>query len=83
MREYTEFGAGFRIALRDMEIRGAGNLLGAEQHGHMEAVGYDLYSKLLNDAVLEERGEKLPEKKECTVTVAISAIATGPACILV
>ncbi len=73
IREYAEFGAGFRIALRDMEIRGTGNLLGSEQHGHMEAVGYDLYIKLLNDAVLEERGEKLPEKKECAVTVAISA----------
>ena len=73
IREYAEFGAGFRIALRDMEIRGTGNLLGAEQHGHMEAVGYDLYIKLLNDAVLEERGEKPPEKKECTVTVSVSA----------
>ena len=73
IREYAEFGAGFRIALRDMEIRGTGNLLGAEQHGHMEAVGYDLYIKLLNEAVLEEKGEKPPEKKECTVTVAVSA----------
>ena len=73
IREYAEFGAGFRIALRDMEIRGTGNLLGSEQHGHMEAVGYDLYIKLLNDAVLEERGEKPPEKKECTVTVSVSA----------
>ncbi len=73
IREYAEFGAGFRIALRDMEIRGTGNLLGSEQHGHMEAVGYDLYIKLLNDAVLEERGEKLPERRECTVTVAVSA----------
>ena len=73
IREYAEFGAGFRIALRDMEIRGTGNLLGSEQHGHMEAVGYDLYIKLLNNAVLEERGETIPEKKECTVTVAISA----------
>ncbi len=73
IREYAEFGAGFRIALRDMEIRGTGNLLGAQQHGHMEAVGYDLYIKLLNEAVLEERGEKVPEKKECSVTVAVSA----------
>ena len=73
IREYAEFGAGFRIALRDMEIRGTGNLLGSEQHGHMEAVGYDLYIKLLNDAVLEERGEKPPEKTECTVTVSVSA----------
>ncbi len=73
IREYAEFGAGFRIALRDMEIRGTGNLLGSEQHGHMEAVGYDLYIKLLNEAVLEERGEVIPEKKECAVTVAVSA----------
>ena len=73
IREYAEFGAGFRIALRDMEIRGTGNLLGAEQHGHMESVGYELYIKLLNDAVLEERGEKPPERRECSVTVAVSA----------
>ena len=57
IREYAEFGAGFRIALRDLEIRGAGNLLGAEQHGHIDAVGYDMYVKLLNEAILEERGE--------------------------
>ena len=69
IRDYAEFGAGFKIAIRDLEIRGAGNLLGAEQHGHLDAVGYELYIKLLNEAVLEERGEKLPEKKECTVTL--------------
>ena len=56
IREFAEFGAGFKIALRDLEIRGAGNLLGAEQHGHIESVGYDLYIKLLNEAVLEEKG---------------------------
>ena len=56
MREFTEFGAGFKIAMRDMEIRGAGNLLGAQQHGHMEAVGYDMYLKLLAEAVNEEKG---------------------------
>jgi len=67
IRDYAEFGAGFKIALRDLEIRGAGNLLGAEQHGHLDAVGYDLYIKLLNEAVLEEKGEKIPEKIECTV----------------
>ncbi|MBQ8858437.1 MAG: transcription-repair coupling factor [Clostridia bacterium] len=64
IREYAAFGAGFKIALRDLEIRGAGNLLGAEQHGHIEAVGYELYIRLLNDAVLEEKGvkkEALPE----------------------
>ncbi len=68
VREYTEFGAGFRIALRDMEIRGAGNLLGAEQHGHLDAVGYDLYIKLLSDAVLEEKGEVKEEKRDCVVS---------------
>ena len=73
IREYAEFGAGFRIALRDMEIRGTGNLLGAEQHGHMESIGYDLYIKLLNEAVLAEKGELPPERKECTVTVNVSA----------
>ncbi|MBE6662248.1 MAG: transcription-repair coupling factor [Ruminococcaceae bacterium] len=73
IREYAEFGAGFKIALRDMELRGVGNLLGAEQHGHMDAVGYELYIKLLNEAVLEERGEKIPEKIECTVTLKCDA----------
>ncbi|MBR5122616.1 MAG: hypothetical protein IKU91_03585, partial [Anaerotignum sp.] len=61
IREFTEFGAGFKIALRDMEIRGAGNLLGAQQHGHMEAVGYDLYLRLLAEAVEEEK--ELPEAR--------------------
>ena len=73
IRDYAEFGAGFKIAIRDLEIRGAGNLLGAEQHGHLDAVGYELYIKLLNEAVLEERGEKIPEKPECTVTLRCDA----------
>ena len=73
IKEYAEFGAGFRIALRDMEIRGAGNILGAEQHGHLEAIGYDLYIKLLNDAVLEEKGEKVKERSECVVSFAHDA----------
>ena len=55
IREYAEFGAGFKIALRDLEIRGAGNLLGSEQHGCIESVGYDMYVRLLNEAVLEKR----------------------------
>lgn len=67
LREYTEFGSGFKIAMRDLEIRGAGNLLGAEQSGHLEAVGYDLYIKLLEEAVLEEKGEKAEKKCECTI----------------
>lgn len=73
IRDYAEFGAGFKIALRDMEIRGAGNLLGAEQHGHLDAIGYDLYIKLLNEAVLEEKGEKPREKPECTVNLLCDA----------
>lgn len=73
IKEYAEFGAGFRIALRDMEIRGSGNLLGAEQHGHLEAVGYDLYIKMLNMAVLEEKGELPPEEPECVVNVNLDA----------
>jgi len=73
IRDFTEFGAGFKIALRDLEIRGAGNILGAEQHGHMASIGYDLYMKILNEAILEEKGEKVVPKTECTVEVNISA----------
>ena len=73
MRDFTEFGAGFKIAMRDMEIRGAGNLLGAQQHGHMEAVGYDMYLKLLADAVNEEKGQTAAESVECLVDLPISA----------
>ena len=73
IREYAEFGAGFRIALRDLELRGAGNLLGAEQHGHLDAVGYDLYIKLLNEAVLTEKGETVQEKVECVVSLSFDA----------
>ncbi len=73
IRDFTEFGAGFRIAMRDMEIRGAGNLLGADQSGHMEAIGYDLYMKILREAVLEEKGESAPPRAECTVELGIGA----------
>ena len=61
IREFTELGSGIKIAMRDLEIRGAGNVLGAEQHGHMEAVGYDLYCKMLNQAVLALKGETVDE----------------------
>lgn len=61
IREFTELGSGIKIAMRDLEIRGAGNILGAEQHGHMEAVGYDLYCKLLNEAILAIKGDKKEE----------------------
>ena len=73
IRKFTEFGSGFRIAMRDLEIRGAGSILGGEQHGHMEAVGYDMYLKLLNDAIAEEKGETVTERKDCTVDMRMSA----------
>ena len=73
IREYAEFGAGFKIALRDLEIRGAGNLLGAEQHGHIDSVGYDLYVKILNEAILEERGEVREAPFESQIDMAIDA----------
>ena len=74
IREFTSFGSGFRIAMRDLEIRGAGNILGAAQHGHMEAVGYEMYLKLLSDAVAEQRGEAAPShREECAVDLQISA----------
>lgn len=73
IREFTELGSGFKIAMRDLEIRGAGNLLGAEQHGHLEAVGYDLYCKMLNEAVQEERGMEQAEEFETTVDLEMDA----------
>ncbi len=72
VRNFAEFGSGFKIAMRDLEIRGAGNLLGAEQSGHMMSVGYDMYLKLLDEAVLEERGEK-PKQPECTADLNVTA----------
>ncbi len=69
LRDFTEFGSGFKIALRDLEIRGAGDVLGARQHGHMESVGYDMYLKILNDAVLEEKGIKPKVKTECVINI--------------
>ena len=73
IREFAEFNAGFRIAMRDLEIRGAGNLLGAEQSGHMIDVGYDMYLQLLEEAVLEERGETPPVRTDCAADLAVSA----------
>ncbi len=69
IRDYTEFGSGFKIALRDLELRGAGDVLGAKQHGHIESVGYDMYIKILNEAVLEETGKTVEPKTECTVDI--------------
>jgi transcription-repair coupling factor (superfamily II helicase) len=73
IREYAEFGSGFKIAMRDLEIRGAGDLLGAEQSGHMMTVGYDMYLKLLEEAVLEERGETALQEPECSADLDITA----------
>ena len=73
IREYAEFGSGFKIAMRDLEIRGAGNLLGAAQSGHMLSVGYDMYLKLLEEAVLEERGEKPVQEVSCTADLDVTA----------
>ncbi len=73
MRDFAQFGAGMKIAMRDLEIRGAGNLLGAEQSGHMVDVGYDMYMKLLNEAVLEERGIPIPQRADCSADLAVAA----------
>ena len=75
IREYTEFGSGFKIAMRDLEIRGAGSLLGNRQHGHMESVGYEMYLKLLEEAVAEEKGERKPQEreKECLIDLPVDA----------
>ena len=73
IREFTELGSGFKIAMRDLEIRGAGNLLGAEQSGHMESVGYDLYCKMLSEAVQEAKGIEVAEDFETTIDMSIDA----------
>ena len=73
IREFTEFGSGFKIAMRDLEIRGAGDLLGASQHGHMAAVGYDTYIKLLEESILEQKGELPKTKPPCIMDLDISA----------
>ena len=73
IREYAEFGSGFKIAMRDLEIRGAGNLLGPEQSGFLMSVGYDLYLKLLEQAVLEERGQAPAPDPECAADLAVAA----------
>ena len=73
IRDFAAFGSGFKIAMRDLEIRGAGNLLGAEQSGHMIDVGYDMYMKLLSEAVLEARGVPVPQRAECSADLAVAA----------
>lgn len=73
IKDFTEFGSGFKIAMRDLEIRGAGNLLGPEQHGHLEAVGYDMYCRLLEEAVKELRGEEVKEDINVHIDININA----------
>lgn len=78
IREYTELGSGIKVAMRDLEIRGAGNLLGEAQSGHMEAVGYDLYCKMLNEAVLTLKGEQ-PEEEPFETSLELQVDAFIPA----
>ena len=73
IREFTDLGSGFKIAMRDLELRGAGNLLGAQQHGHMNAVGYDLYCKMLSEAVKEAKGIHTMEDFETTIDLNMDA----------
>ena len=73
IKQFTELGAGFKIAMRDLEIRGAGNLLGAQQHGHMDAIGYDLYCKMLSEVMSVARGEIVEEEFETTIEIKINA----------
>ena len=73
MREYSDLGSGFKIAMKDLELRGAGNLLGAQQHGHMNAVGYDLYCKMLSEAVKEAKGIRTMDDFETTIDLNIDA----------
>ncbi|MBQ6359730.1 MAG: transcription-repair coupling factor [Lachnospiraceae bacterium] len=73
VREYTELGSGIKIAMRDLELRGAGNLLGAEQHGHMEAVGYELYVKMLSEAVKEAKGDEAPPDFDTSIELDMDA----------
>ena len=72
IKEFTEFGSGFKIAMRDLEIRGAGNLLGIEQHGHIEAIGYDLYVKFLNETIKKFKGESYEEMVETSIELNVN-----------
>lgn len=73
MREFTQFGSGFRIAMRDLELRGAGSILGGQQHGQMEQVGYEMYLKMLNEAIAEEKGEPIAAPPQCTIDIQMEA----------
>ena len=73
IREFAEFGSGFKIAMRDLEIRGAGNVLGPEQSGFMLSVGYDMYLKLLEEAVLTQQGQPVPKRTDCAANLTVAA----------
>ncbi len=73
IKEFTAFGSGFKIAMRDLEIRGAGSVLGEQQHGQMGAIGYDMYMRLLSEAIAEEKGEPLSQKSDCQMDISVSA----------
>ena len=73
IKEFTELGSGFKIALKDLEIRGAGNMMGSSQHGHMASIGYDLYCKMLEDTIKEKKGETNIEPIETTVEIKVDA----------
>ena len=73
IREFTEFGSGFRIAMRDLEIRGAGNILGPEQHGHLETIGYEMYCRLIEEAMREVQGETITSELETRVDLRVNA----------
>lgn len=73
IKEFTEFGSGFKIAMRDLEIRGAGNLLGSQQHGHMDIIGYEMYCKLLDQAVRELKGENIEKEFETLIDISVNA----------
>ena len=73
IKEFTEFGSGFKIAMRDLEIRGAGNILGAQQHGHMSIIGYDLYVKMLNEAIKKVKGESVIEDVDVEIDLSVNA----------
>ncbi|MFA7412493.1 MAG: DEAD/DEAH box helicase, partial [Tissierellaceae bacterium] len=77
IREFTEFGSGFKIAMRDLEIRGAGNLLGLEQHGHIEAIGYDLYIKYLHEAIKKLKGEVVERQLDTTIDIKVDGYITS------
>ena len=73
IKEYTEFGSGFKIAMRDLEIRGAGNILSSQQHGHIDNIGYDLYLSFLDDAMKKLKGEEVRDINETTIDINIEA----------